>query len=73
MNEQELKEILMKENREFRQAFDEHRTCERELEELRLKPHVNEADALAEREIKKKKLALKDRMYQIMFEHEKGR
>ncbi len=73
MNEQELKELLVRENPEFRTALEEHRTCEIELEKLRLKTHATEADALLERDLKKKKLALKDRMYQIMLDHEKGR
>ncbi|MGZ4886079.1 MAG: hypothetical protein ACXVI6_05300 [Candidatus Aminicenantales bacterium] len=73
MNEYELKEILLRESGEFRKAFEDHRTCELELEKLRLKTHVTEADALAEREIKKRKLVLKDRMYQLMLEHEKTR
>jgi uncharacterized protein YdcH (DUF465 family) len=73
MNEQQLKEILLKESGEFRKVFEQHRTCELELEKLRLKKHVTEADALAEREIKKRKLVLKDRMYQLMLEHEKTR
>jgi len=73
MNEQELKEILIKEGGDFRKVFEDHRTCELELEKLRLKTYVTEADAVAERDLKKRKLALKDRMYQLMSEHEKNR
>ncbi|MGA2532625.1 MAG: DUF465 domain-containing protein [Candidatus Aminicenantales bacterium] len=73
MNEHELKEILLRDSGEFRKTFEDHRTCELELEKLRLKSYVTEADALAEREIKKRKLVLKDRMYQLMLEHEKTR
>jgi uncharacterized protein YdcH (DUF465 family) len=73
MNEQELKEILIRENGEFRKALEDHRTCEIELDQMRLKTHVTEADALLERDLKKRKLALKDRMYQIMLEREKTR
>jgi uncharacterized protein YdcH (DUF465 family) len=73
MNEQELKEILIKESGDFRKVFEDHRTCELELEKLRLKTYVTEADAVAERDLKKRKLALKDRMYQLMSEHEKNR
>ncbi len=73
MNEQELKELLLRENAEFRKVLEEHRTCEIELEKLRLKTHVTEVDAVLERDLKKRKLALKDKMYQIMLDHEKGR
>jgi uncharacterized protein len=66
MNEQELKDILARENGEFRRILEDHRACERELEALRAKRPFGEAEALAERDLKKRKLLLKDRMYQIM-------
>ena len=69
MDEKTLKALLIKENPEFRRAADEHQTCERELEEIRAKYLPTEADTLMEREIKKRKLALKDRMYTIMLEY----
>jgi uncharacterized protein YdcH (DUF465 family) len=72
MKEQELKETLARENGEFRKILDEHQTCDLELEKIRLKTHLTGADTLAERDLKKRKLALKDRMYRIMLEHEKG-
>ena len=71
MDEKALKAFLMKENPEFRKAADEHQACEQTLEELRRKSHPTEADTLLEREIKKRKLALKDRMYAMMLEHRK--
>lgn len=73
MDEEKLKETLLRENRGFRKAFEDHRTCELELERLRLKARLTEADALAERDLKKRKLALKDRMYRIMQEYGKTR
>ena len=51
MDENALKELLTRENPEFRQAARDHQDCEREL--------------------KKRKLALKDRMYQIMLDYER--
>jgi uncharacterized protein len=66
MNEQELKDILARENGEFRRILDDHRACELELEKLRAKAPFGESEALAERELKKRKLLLKDRMYRIM-------
>jgi uncharacterized protein YdcH (DUF465 family) len=73
MNEDKLKEALLGENRAFRKAFEDHRACELELERLRLKPRLTEAEALAERDLKKRKLVLKDRMYRIMQEYGKAR
>ena len=71
MDEQELKAALARDNVEFRKILDDHRTCELELEKIRAKTPFGEAEALAERELKKRKLALKDRMYRIMAEYGK--
>jgi hypothetical protein len=69
MDEQALKELLLRENAEFRRAHDDHQACERALEEVRGKSHPTAADADEERELKKKKLALKDRMYRLMADY----
>lgn len=68
MDEKQLKELLLRENPDFRRAHDDHQACERALEAIRTKGHLTEAEADEERELKKKKLALKDRMYHIMLE-----
>ncbi|HVP90908.1 MAG TPA: YdcH family protein [Terriglobales bacterium] len=73
MNEQELKDTLARENEDFRKILEEHRSCEISLERIRKKLHPTEADDVAEREIKKRKLALKDRMYRIMADFEASR
>jgi uncharacterized protein YdcH (DUF465 family) len=73
MKEQELKELLSRENLEFRHVLEDHKACELELESLRRKTHPTDADVLAERNLKKRKLALKDRMYRIMQEYGKTR
>ena len=71
MDEQSLKDLLARENEEFLKVINDHQTCERELEALKRKFPVTEADALAERALKKRKLVLKDRMYQMMQDYEK--
>jgi uncharacterized protein YdcH (DUF465 family) len=73
MKEQELKALLSRENRDFQRALEDHRACELELQRIRLKKHLTEADTLAERDLKKRKLALKDKMYRIMQEYGKTR
>ncbi len=73
MNEQELKDTLARENGEFRRILEEHRSCELSLERIRQKSHPTEQDDLAERDLKKRKLALKDRMYRIMADFEARR
>jgi len=72
MEERELKERLLRENAEFRRIFEEHRRFDRALEALRRKPALSEDDLVAEKEYKKKKLALKDRMYLMMAEYRRS-
>jgi uncharacterized protein YdcH (DUF465 family) len=72
MGEKELKEFLIKENKEFREAYDRHQKCEKELDQLKKKDFQTDQDRLKERELKKKKLALKDKMYVIMANYKKS-
>ena len=69
MDEQEVKELLLRENAEFRRAHDDHQACEKALETIRGRSYLSPADADEERELKKKKLALKDRMYRLMADY----
>jgi len=73
MDEREVKELLLRENAEFRRAHDDHQACEKALEALRGKSHLSPADADEERELKKKKLVLKDRMYRLMADYVRAR
>jgi uncharacterized protein YdcH (DUF465 family) len=73
MDEQALKELLLKENAEFRRAHDDHQACEKALDALRGKAHLSPADVDEERALKKTKLALKDQMYRLMADHLRAR
>lgn len=73
MDEQALKELLLKENAEFRRAHDDHQACEKALDAIRDKSGLTPAGADEERELKKKKLALKDRMYRLMADYLRAR
>ena len=66
MDEQALKELLLRENAEFRRVHDDHQACEKALDTIRAKAYLSPAEADEERELKKKKLALKDRMYRLI-------
>ena len=72
MEERELKERMLRENDEFRRIFEEHRDFELALEAISRKPSPSEEDLVAERDLKKKKLALKDRMYLMMAEYRRA-
>jgi uncharacterized protein YdcH (DUF465 family) len=69
MDEQELKELLLRESADFRRAHDDHQACEKALDAIRGKTHLSAAEADEERELKKKKLAIKDRMYRLMSDY----
>ncbi len=71
MDEKALKERLLKESEEFRRLVEEHRRCEERLEVLKTKGALSEEEQLEERQLKKKKLALKDKMYVLMQERQK--
>ncbi len=72
MDEKALKELLWQESEEFRRLVEEHRLCEERLEMLRQKKApLTEEEEMEERQLKKKKLALKDRMYFLMHERQK--
>lgn len=69
MDEKELKELFLRENAEFRRAHDDHQACEQALEAMRAKSYLTPGEADEERELKKRKLALKDRMYLLMADY----
>jgi len=71
MDEKELMEILIRDNPEFKRAYEEHRMCKKSLEALNSKPFLSEAEQIEEKELKKKKLTLKDSMYRMMLEYRK--
>lgn len=72
MDEKALKERLLRESEEFRRLVEKHRRCEERLEVLKAKGHLSEEEQLEERQLKKKKLALKDKMYILMQERQKS-
>lgn len=55
---------------DFQRLHEEHQQCEGRLEELQSMSLLAEADEIEEKKIKIRKLALKDRMEQIVREHE---
>ncbi len=72
MDEKEIKERLLKENEEFRKAFDEHQKLEKKLAKFQAKSFLSEEEKWEERQLKKNKLILKDKMYYLMTEYKKS-
>ena len=72
MEEKEIKARLLEENLEFRKAFDQHQMLERKLSKFHAKNYLTEEEKLKEKQLKKKKLLLKDKMYLMMIEFRKS-
>ena len=68
-NVQELKELLLKTDEEFRQLATQHHDLDDRLHELALKAYLSESEQVEEVTLKKKKLQLKDRMEDIVRRH----
>ncbi len=71
MEEKELIKRLIQENPEFKQTHLHHQECEKRLQELSDKSFLSEEEEREIIETKKKKLALKDRMYYLINEYKK--
>lgn len=61
-----LKELLMTSNAEFRELAHEHGRYDERLSELSALPFPTEEEQLEEITLKKKKLAVKDQMQEII-------
>ncbi len=72
MGEKELKKTLMQENQEFKAVIELHQKYDDELEKLESTTYLSESEKLKIRELKKKKLALKDKMYVMMTAYRKS-
>jgi hypothetical protein len=72
VDESLIKERLLAENVEFRRLHDEHRDHEISLNALSAKPFLTPEEELRERDLKKHKLLLKDKMALIMRDFQKS-
>jgi uncharacterized protein YdcH (DUF465 family) len=66
MKDEEVTQRLMDENEEFRQLKEEHNWFHRKVEDLDKKSFLTPTERQQREELKKKKLALKDKMEKIM-------
>ena len=66
MKDEEVTQRLMDENEEFRQLKEEHNWFHRKVEDLDKKSFLTPTERQQREELKKKKLALKDKMETIM-------
>ena len=72
MEIESVKAELMTSNPEFRELAREHGRYEARLSELSSLSYPSDEEQMEEVTLKKKKLAIKDQMYSLMLQHEKG-
>lgn len=70
--EEELHLRLQKEHEEYRRLCDKHSSFEKRLEELQERHFLKEEEKIEEKNIKKQKLLLKDKMREIRKKHLEG-
>ena len=68
-NVQELKELLLKTDEEYRQLATQHHELDDRLHALSSKSYLSEPEQLEEVTLKKRKLHVKDRMEEILRRH----
>lgn len=62
----EIQDVLIKENQDFKQLVDQHEGYEKRLSELADIHFPNDDEVLEETKLKKEKLAVKDKIYEMM-------
>ena len=65
---QDVKHFLLQSHDQYRELAERHHALDDRLHELIDKPHLSDTEQVEESTIKKRKLALKDRMEQIVLE-----
>ncbi|HJW34048.1 MAG TPA: YdcH family protein [Holophagaceae bacterium] len=66
----EIQDHLMKEHFEFKKLMEEHRSADERLRNLQNKARLSAQESVEEVELKKQKLRAKERIYQIVQEHD---
>lgn len=68
MNKQDqlLINKLLKENIDFKRAYEVHKDCESKLAKLQKRPHLTAKEEIEADRLKKKKLAKKDEMLKMI-------
>lgn len=72
VKEEEIIELLRKENEEFKKLSEEHRSLDQTLAELDRKAHLTTEEEVERRKMQKLKLNKKDRMAEIIREYKKS-
>ena len=70
--EDTVRAVLLQSHDEFRQLVTEHHTLDRQIRELSSISYLTEQQQFEEVSLKKRKLALKDRIENIVRQHHTG-
>jgi uncharacterized protein YdcH (DUF465 family) len=68
---QEVKDLLLRSNDQYRQLSERHHQLDDRLNELTALSHLTNSEQFEEVTLKKRKLALKDQMEQMALEYAK--
>jgi uncharacterized protein len=71
MENRDISQTLYEQNQEYRSLFEEHRSLETRLTELNSRIYLSDREQIEEVTLKKKKLALKDRMQELVRKHDR--
>ena len=66
MRDEQIAEILSRENEEFRKLSDEHKNLDGQLSGISVKHHLTADEELEKKRMQKMKLLKKDRMAEII-------
>ena len=69
MENTDISQMLLEQNPEYRSLFEQHRSLEDRLKDLTSRLYLTDSEKVEETTLKKKKLALKDRMQELMKKH----
>lgn len=72
MNDEEIKELLRRENEEFKKVDEEHRSLKSLLAEMDRKVYLSADEEMERKKLQKLKLSKKDRMAEFIREYRKS-
>ena len=69
MDEDQIKEVLLCQDQSFRRLYEQHQEIEQSLSKKNKKNVLTSREEMAEKELKKRKLRLKDELYRRIIEY----
>ncbi|GAB6184321.1 YdcH family protein [Thermodesulfovibrio hydrogeniphilus] len=69
MREEEIIEILKKENEEFRKLYEEHKQLDDIIDEMNKKPYLTPEEEIEKKRLQKEKLYKKDKIAEFIKQY----